>query len=64
MVSIISLLTILVLSIMITRAYELQVEPEDWMANQTLQDLDLRHERVLVLGITRGDGTYIGAPSS
>jgi hypothetical protein len=41
---------------------ELQVEPEDWLANETLQDLKLRDEGVLVLGITREDDSYIGAP--
>lgn len=41
---------------------ELQVEAEDWLANETLQDLKLRDEGVLVLGITREDGSYLGAP--
>jgi hypothetical protein len=41
---------------------ELQVEAEDWLANETLQDLRLRDEGVLVLGITREDGSYVGAP--
>lgn len=40
---------------------ELLVEPEDWMANRALQDLDLSHEGLLVLGIVRGDH-YFGAP--
>jgi len=42
---------------------ELFVEPHDWLADRMLQDLDLEGEGVLVLGITRSDGKYIGAPN-
>ncbi len=41
---------------------ELQVEPEDWLAGQTLAQLQLAKEGVLVLGIERASGRYIGAP--
>ena len=41
---------------------ELQVEPEDWMANQKLSALKLSDEGVLVLGIEAADRKYIGAP--
>ena len=41
---------------------ELYVEPEDWLANRTLLELDLVAEGILILGITRKDGTYIGTP--
>ncbi len=41
---------------------ELQVEAEDWLAEKRLADLDLPDEGVLVLGIRRLDGTYVGAP--
>lgn len=41
---------------------EIQVEEGDWMANQSLSDLRLSHEGVMVLGITRKDGVYMGAP--
>lgn len=41
---------------------EIQVEEDDWMAGQTLADLRLSHEGVIVLGITRKDGVYVGAP--
>jgi uncharacterized transporter YbjL len=44
------------------RVNEFQVRPEGWMTNQTLGDLKLRNEGIVVLGITREDGTYIGAP--
>lgn len=40
---------------------ELHVEPDDWMADRTLAQLDLSHEGLLVLGIVRGDH-YFGAP--
>jgi hypothetical protein len=42
---------------------ELQVQADDWLVGKTLADADLSHEGVLVLGITRPDGTYIGAPT-
>ncbi len=42
---------------------ELQVQPEDWLADHTLLELRLREEGVLVLGIQPADGAYIGAPT-
>jgi uncharacterized protein with PhoU and TrkA domain len=44
------------------RVIELAVAEKDWMAGQTLADGNLREEGVLVLGITRSSGAYIGAP--
>lgn len=44
------------------RVAELKVEAGDWMAGRTLRELDLPKEGVLVLGITRGDSSYVGAP--
>lgn len=41
---------------------ELAVEQGDWVAERTLADLALRDEGVAVLGITRQDGTFRGAP--
>jgi hypothetical protein len=41
---------------------ELGVEPGDWLANKKLVELDLRHEGVIVLGIHRANGEYVGAP--
>lgn len=43
---------------------ELAIGPGDWAAGQSLGRLGLRDEGVAVLGITRGDGTYIGAPTA
>ena len=43
---------------------DLTVSEGDWLANERLDDLELRsHEGVTVLGIRRDDGTYVGAPS-
>lgn len=41
---------------------ELFIEPTDWLANRMLQELRLQDEGVMILGITRADGTYLGAP--
>jgi len=42
---------------------ETQVQPKDWVAEKTLGELDLTGEGVLILGIQKPDGTYIGAPT-
>lgn len=42
---------------------ELRVRADDWMAGRTLGELDLRDEGLIVLGIDRGDGGYVGAPT-
>ena len=41
---------------------ELSVGPNDWLASKTLLELKLPREGVLVLGVRRRDGEYIGAP--
>jgi hypothetical protein len=46
------------------RIAELLVEPNDWLADQTLAQSRLRDEGIVVLGIEQADGTYIGAPKS
>jgi hypothetical protein len=43
---------------------ELLVEPQDWLAGKTLIELRLPAEGVLVLGVQRSGGTYLGAPTS
>lgn len=45
------------------RVTELTVNEDDWLANQTLQQLGLRQEGVFVLGIQRQNGRYIGTPT-
>lgn len=44
------------------RVVELYVEPDDWLAEKALSQLDLRGEGVNVLGIQRAGGTYEGNP--
>ena len=41
---------------------ELVVEPRDWLADRSLRELELDEEGVLILGVTRDDGGYLGAP--
>lgn len=42
---------------------ELRVESQGWLANKRLDEVHLRDEGILVLGIQRSDRTYIGAPN-
>ncbi len=44
------------------RVSELKVEKEDWLVDKNLEFLDLGSEGVIVLGIKRHNGNYIGAP--
>lgn len=44
------------------RVAELAVDEHDWLSSRQLADLELSREGVLVLGISRPDGTYVGAP--
>lgn len=43
---------------------EMLVEPDDWVAGKTLVELGLAREGILILGIRRHNGVYLGAPSS
>ncbi len=43
---------------------ELEVEEDDWMCNTPLKDLALPEEGILVLGIERTDGRWVGAPAA
>ncbi len=42
---------------------EVQVRDGDWVADRTLEELRLREEGVVILGITLLDGTWVGAPT-
>jgi K+/H+ antiporter YhaU regulatory subunit KhtT len=42
---------------------EMRVAPDSWLASRTLGELRLRDEGVLVLGVMRSDGSYVGVPS-
>lgn len=44
------------------RVADVTVREDGWLAGETLADLDLPSEGVVVLGVRRGDGTYVGAP--
>jgi hypothetical protein len=41
---------------------EIGVQAGDWVAGKTLGELRLRDEGIVVLGITRADGSYVGVP--
>lgn len=41
---------------------EIAVEPGEWVAGKTLRELDLRSEGILILGVGRADGTFVGVP--
>ncbi len=41
---------------------ELRIREEDWIANRALREMDLPGEGVLVLGVQRRTGKWIGAP--
>lgn len=44
------------------RVAEIAVEEDDWLADKPLRNLDLSAEGVIVLGIVRPDGSYLGVP--
>lgn len=46
------------------RIVEIEIQEDTWLANQTLEELKLAEEGVLVLGVKRPDEDYIGAPSA
>lgn len=41
---------------------EVYVQADDWMASRTLGSLKMAGEGVVVLSVTRADGTFVGAP--
>ncbi len=45
------------------RVKEMKVQKNDWLANRTLHELALTDEGALILGISRSDGRFIGAPT-
>lgn len=42
---------------------EIFINDNDWVANRKLHEIRLQEEGILVLGLTRKNGTYIGAPN-
>ncbi|MCP4177744.1 MAG: potassium transporter TrkA [bacterium] len=43
---------------------EFSIEPRDWLSGKTLRETEISKEGVLVLGIKRKNGDYIGTPQS
>jgi hypothetical protein len=43
---------------------EFHVDASDWIANKILKESELSHEGIVVLGIQRKNGPYIGSPSA
>ena len=41
---------------------EIAVEPGSWTAGRRLRELGLRDEGIVILGVSRPDGSYVGAP--
>lgn len=41
---------------------EFAIDQDDWLTGKTLRELNLTKEGVLILGIRRKDGTFLGAP--
>lgn len=46
------------------RVSEIDAQAGDWITDGPLRELDLAAEGVLVLGIERSDGSYLGAPGA
>ncbi|NOK57505.1 MAG: potassium transporter TrkA [Chloroflexi bacterium AL-W] len=44
------------------RLIELHINEKDWLANRTLAEAKLRDEGVVVLGVHRKNGVYLGVP--
>lgn len=41
---------------------ELAIEDSDWIANKTLKEVELAREGMIVIGINRKEGGFVGAP--
>lgn len=46
------------------KVVDLKVPEDSWLADEFIADLQLRsHEGVVILGIRRADGSFVGAPT-
>lgn len=45
------------------RVADIEVGTGEWLTDERIADLELSDEGVVILGIRREDGTYVGAPS-
>ena len=43
---------------------EIRLQSKDWLANRSLRELNLTREGILVLGIRRNNGVFLGAPKA
>jgi hypothetical protein len=41
---------------------EVHVDPEHWLVNRALSELELHQEGIAVIGIARSDGSFVGSP--
>jgi K+/H+ antiporter YhaU regulatory subunit KhtT len=41
---------------------QVRIEPASWFADSAIEDLNLSAEGVIVLGVIRHDGSYVGSP--
>ncbi len=41
---------------------EIKLDEDDWLDGKQIRDCNLRSEGLLILGITRDDGSYVGVP--
>jgi hypothetical protein len=42
---------------------EIYINEDDWVADRTLGEVQLREEGVVILGVSLADGTWLGAPT-
>ena len=45
------------------RLAEIKIEADDWLSGQSLQESSLSDEGILILGIKKPNGSYIGTPT-
>jgi hypothetical protein len=45
------------------RVKEMKIQKNDWLANRSLGELALPEEGILILGIQRTDGRFVGTPT-
>ena len=44
------------------RLAQMDIHPESWLAGKTLSEANVADEGILILGIYRPNGNYVGAP--
>jgi hypothetical protein len=46
------------------RISEIYIDKDHWLANRTIRTTQVRDEGIIILAITRDNGTYLGAPQA